>query len=68
MKSSTTNQVNISPPATSEAKKHASNTKAELKEERGKGARKKESVYVDDEGSDSQNEEDIVRELVSLPQ
>lgn len=36
------------------------NAKAELREERGKGAGKKDHAFDDSEGSDSQNEEDIV--------
>lgn len=40
----------------------ANNKKAELREERGKGIGINEQEYYDDsEGSDSQNEEDIVR-------
>ena len=42
------------------------NAKAELREERGKGASKKDQHYDDSEGSDSQNEEDIVIELLVI--
>ena len=40
--------------------------KAELREERKKGAGKKEENYDDSEGSDSLNEEDIVMFIILI--